>query len=89
MVEKVSMESAAKVGARVAGVSAMAATLEEHLGELVTEARGVHKPGLALLAGDLRMALRDAKPKLDRAEDEAAQLIADVVRQEALERAGA
>lgn len=87
--EQVSMEQAARVGARVAGVSALVSTLEEHLGVLVTEAREVHEPGLALLAGDLRMALRDAKPKLERAEDEAAQLIADVVRQEALERAGA
>ncbi len=88
-VEKVSMDAAAKVVARVAAVDKLATELERHLGELVGEARAVHKPGLALLAGDLRMTLRDAAPKLDRAEDEAAELAAEVVRQEALERAGA
>lgn len=87
--EQVSMEQAARVGARVACVEGLVSVLEEHLGELVSEAREVHEPGLALLAGDLRMALRDAKPKLERAESSAASLIADVVRQEALERAGA
>lgn len=53
------------------------------------EAREVYAPGLALLAGDLRMNLRDAQPKLERAETSAAELIARVVRDEALARAEA
>ena len=85
----VTMEQAARVGARVAGVSALVTTLEEQLGLLVGEAREVYAPGLALLAGDLRMVLRDAQPKLDRAETAAADLIARVVLDEALARAEA
>lgn len=87
--EQVSMEAAARTVARVACVEALASELEKHLGELVTEARAAHKPGLALLAGDLRMTVRDAKPKLERAHSDVADLAAEVVRQEALERAGA
>lgn len=83
------MEQAARVGARVACVSALAAQLEQHLGLLVAEAREVHQAGLALQAGDLRMALRDARPRFERAETTAAQVIADVVRQEARARAEA
>lgn len=85
----VTMEQAARVGARVAGVSALVTTLEEQLGLLVGEAREVYAPTLALLAGDLRMNLRDAQPKLERAETSAAELIAGVVLDEALARAEA
>ena len=87
--QTVTMEQAARVGARVAGVCALVTTLEEQLGLLVGEAREVYAPTLALVAGDLRMNLRDAQPKLERAETSAAELIARVVLDEALARAEA